>query len=62
MMDAKFDLPLLQTLLVYRRSEVVNISVGQIIRFAEEAVIAITLARAYDFLRQIEELLVRIPN
>ena len=61
MVDAEFDLPLLQAL--FFRAEVVNISVRDIIGFAKEAVIALGfLFAADDPLRQVVKLLIGIAH
>ena len=61
MVDAEFDLPLLQAL--FFRAEVVNISVRDIIGFAKEAVVALRfLFAADDPLRQVVKLLIGIAH
>ena len=61
MVDAEFDLPLLQAL--FFRAEVVNISVRDIIGFAKEAVVALGFLLAADNpLRQVVKLLIGIAH
>ena len=60
MMDTKLNLPFFQTL--FLRSIIINICIGDIICFSEKAISILSFLRIYNFLAEIEQLIIAISD